>query len=352
MVGTVRKTFKKTAYSVVVAVLAFAIYGVSIPRHVAALPLPNRSLRLGSVEPGAITTNTFSFSYSSPDDIGSIMFEYCTSPLTEITCDTPTGLDATNATLTDQQGETGFTVLTAQTNKIILTRTPAVSPVTNSSTYVFDGVQNPTGAPGTFFVRISTHQSTDASDGNIDFGAVANSTTQAVTVSSEVPPILKFCVGLTIASDCTTADGNLIDLGDLSTAKASAGSSQMLAATNAEFGLAIAMYGTTMTSGNNIIPALAAPTPNAPGNAQFGVNLRKNTDPAVGQDPSGGGIANPASLYNTPNKFVFHTGDVVATSPAATDTRKFTASYLVNVTPSQPPGVYTATLTYICTASF
>lgn len=352
MVGTIRKTFKAIACSVVIAVLSCAMYGVSSPNRAAALPLPGRSLTLGSVDPGAVTSNKFSFSYSSPDDVGSIMFEYCNSPLIEITCDIPTGLDATNATLTDQQGETGFTILTAQTNKIILTRAPASSPVASPSTYSFNGVQNPTGAPGTFFVRISTHQSADASDANIDFGAVANSTTQAVTVSSEVPPILKFCVGLTIASDCTTADGNLIDLGDLSTARASSGSSQMLAATNAEFGLAIAMYGTTMTSGNNVIPALQTPTPNAPGNAQFGVNLRKNTDPAVGQDPSGGGIANPTTPYNTPNKFVFHTGDIVATSPAATDTRKFTASYLVNVTPSQPPGVYTATLTYICTASF
>jgi hypothetical protein len=126
----------------------------------------------------------------------------------------------------------------------------------------------------------------------------------------------------------------------------------MMAATNADFGLAIAMYGTTMTSGNNIIPALAVPTPSAPGNAQFGLNLRKNSDPSVGENPSGGGIANPTGLYNIVNKYAFNSGDVVATSPAATDTRKFTASYVVNVTPGQQPGVYTATLTYICTASF
>jgi len=60
----------------------------------------------------------------------------------------------------------------------------------------------------------------------------------------------------------------------------------------------------------------------------------------------------PTSRYDTPNKYAFTPGDVVATSPDATDIRKFTTSYIVNVPPSQPPGVYTATITYICTATF
>lgn len=126
----------------------------------------------------------------------------------------------------------------------------------------------------------------------------------------------------------------------------------MIAATNADFGLAIAAYGTTMTSGNNIIPALTTPTVSAPGNAQFGLNLRNNSDPDIGEDPSGGGVAMPTAAYNIPNRYVFNSGDIVATSPAVTDTRKFTSSYIVNVSSSQPPGVYTATLTYICTATF
>jgi hypothetical protein len=173
-----------------------------------------------------------------------------------------------------------------------------------------------------------------------------------VGLSAEVPPYLKFCVGLSIGDDCTTAEGNLIDFGDMSRTVASSGTSQMLAATNAEIGLAIAVYGTTMTSGNNVIPALASPTVSAPGNAQFGINLRANSSPPVGQNPSGGGISNPAARYNSPNLFAFGSGDMVATSPNATDTRKFTVSYIANISPAQAPGVYTATLTYICTATF
>lgn len=325
---------------------------IARPSKVHAAALTERSVQLENVTPGATTQHTFTFSFASTAGVGSMQFEYCTTPLLDITCVAPTGMDASAATLTTQIGETNFFVLTSQTNRLILTRAPAIPPTQNPSTYVFSNVKNPTGTPDSFFVRITTYGSMDASDAPIDFGAVANATADSIFLNTEVPPILKFCVGLTLASDCTTEDESVVDLGDLSSARASSGSSQMMAATNAPFGLAVAAYGTTMTSGNNTIPALASPTVSAPGNAQFGLNLRKNTDPAVGQEPAGAGVAVPATAYNTPNRYMFNSGDVVATSPNATDTRLFTASYVVNVSPGQAPGVYTATLTYICTATF
>jgi len=207
-------------------------------------------------------------------------------------------------------------------------------------------------AIGSFFVRISTYQSVDASGTRLDYGSVVNSINQGVNISTEVPPILKFCVGLTLGDDCSTDSDSVVNLGDLKTNAVAKGSSQMIAATNAEFGLAIAVYGTSMTSGNNVIAPLINPTISAPGNAQFGLNVRKNTDPVVGQDPSGPGVVVPAARYDTPNRYAFTSGDLVATSPVATDSRKITASYIVNISPAQPPGVYTATLTYICTATF
>jgi hypothetical protein len=280
------------------------------------------------------------------------MFEYCTSPLPEVTCDAPAGMNATNAILTQQIGEGGYFVLTGQTNRIILTRAPSLPPTINPSSYVFDNIKNPTDVAKTFYARITTYGSTDATGPYTDFGAVVNATTVGVQLNTEVPPYLKFCVGVTITGDCTTAEDNLVDLGTLSSSKVSSGTSQMMVATNADFGLVIGMYGTTMTSGNNIIAALNTPTLSAPGNAQFGLNLRDNSNPNIGSDPSGGGIATPTSKYNTPNRYAFTSGDTVATSDDVTDTRKFTVSYIANVPPDQVPGVYTATLTYICTATF
>ncbi|MET1033281.1 MAG: hypothetical protein ABWX94_02170 [Candidatus Saccharimonadales bacterium] len=335
----------------VVLGFVFSAYFGLIPR-VSAEQLGSRSLRTESSIPSAVTRHSFTFSYgASGDSIASIMFEYCTSPLVQIVCSAPTGMDATTATLTSQTGETGFSIFDQQPNRIILARAAAQPPIVNPSSYVFDAITNPSTI-GAFYVRISTYTTTDGTGPYTDFGAVAGSTTQSVLISSEVPPILKFCVGITLGNDCTTADDNFVDLGDMSVSRASRGSSQMIAATNAEFGLAIAAYGTTMTSGNNVIPALSSPTVSAPGNAQFGFNLRDNSDPDIGEEPNGLGISNPVAPYNIQNRYVFNSGDVVATSPAATDSRKFTSSYIVNISPSQPPGVYTATLTYICTATF
>ncbi|HEU4914659.1 MAG TPA: hypothetical protein VFT16_04645 [Candidatus Saccharimonadales bacterium] len=343
---------RAAAAAVLLCVVA-VLLSLGMIGRVDALQLQSRSLTVGDVTAGAVTRHTFKFSYRATGvPVGSLMFEYCKSPLIEVACEAPDGMNASSAVLTQQVGEGGYFVLTAQTNRIILTRAPSLPPTVNPSSYVFDNIQNPTGSVGTFYVRITTHGSTDATGNYIDFGSVVNSTTQGVQVSGEVPPYLKFCVGVVITGDCATAEGNLVDLGTLTTSQVSSGSSQMMVATNADFGLVIGMYGTTLTSGNNIIPALANPTVSAPGNAQFGINLRDNSNPDVGEDPNGEGIVAPAPKYNIPNRYAFESGDTVAVSDDATDTRKLTVSYIANIPPGQAPGVYTATLTYICTATF
>jgi len=344
---------KRAGSIMLIALLLFlgSAQMIAIPKT-NALQMQNRSLRIEDPTAGVTTRYTFTFSYAdTATPIGSLLFQICTDPFIELPCNAPTGIDASGATLTQQAGETGFTVLARQTNSITLSRAPT-PPVANPSQYIFDNVVNPTGAPRSFYVRITTYTSLDASGTNVDYGGVVNATTQGIAVSTKVPPILKFCVGLVLGDDCTTADDSVVDLGNLSSSHVSSGSSQLIAATNAQFGLAVAMYGTTMTSGTNVIPALGAPTVSAPGNAQFGLNLRANSDPVMGQDPGGPGVIIPTSNYNAPNRYMFQTGDTIATSPVATDSRKLTSTYIVNVPPTQSPGVYTATLTYICTATF
>lgn len=353
MVGYVRTHNRWLRMWLVLAVFMLLVpFDIMASPHAQAAQLQQRSLTIGSATPSASTTHAFSFAYvTTATAVGSLVFEYCDSPLLDIPCTAPAGVNASGATLSDQQGERGYFLLTAQTNKIILTRAPAVLPRINPSRYTFSGVVNPS-VEGTFYVRITTYVSTDGSGAYTDFGSVAQSISSGQQLSTVVPPYLNFCVGLTITGDCSTAAGYLIDLGTLSPTHASSGTSQMLAATNGNYGLIIGMYGTTMTSGNNIIAALARPTASAPGNNQFGVNLRANSDPAVGKEPAGGGIIAPTANYNTPNRYMFTPSDTIASSPAATDTKTLTASYLVNISPDQAPGVYTATLTYICTASF
>ncbi|HET8671316.1 MAG TPA: hypothetical protein VFM05_12035 [Candidatus Saccharimonadales bacterium] len=352
MAGRLSNQGKRVAMMVFAFVL-MGYLGLGLAGQADALALGERSLLIDSSDANADTQHTFTFTYAtSSTSVGSVAFEYCTSPLPAIACSAPAGIDASGATLTQQTGTNGFVVLSSQASRIVLSRAPSVPVTAGSSQYVFDNVINPDGTPSTFYVRITTYPTIDATGPETDFGAVVNAITSGIDITTEVPPILNFCVGVSIPGDCSTAEGNLIDLGTLKTADVSIGTSQMTAATNALFGLAIAVYGTTMTSGNNVLTPLASPTPSAPGNSQFGLNLRANSTPGIGQDPQGAGSAVPTASYDIPNRFTFNSGDVVAISSSPTDTRKFTASYIVNISPTQPPGVYTATLTYICSATF
>jgi hypothetical protein len=355
MVDLLRKLSKRSLIGAFAFLLALTgIGGTIAPKEAGALTLNERSLHIRSGLANEATRHTYSFTYATlAVDVGSIKFEYCTSPLPVLPCSAPPGMDANGAVLAEQAGETGYGLVSAGVNQIVIGRSPDSPSTLPISRYAFDNVVNPDGVPmRQFYVRITTYQTSDASGPETDFGAVVNAITGPIDVSAEVPPLLNFCVGITIPGDCSTATDNLIDLGDLSANNASSGTSQMMVGTNAAFGVAIAVHGTTMTSGNNTLPPLPAPTPSAPGNSQFGLNLRSNSNPGIGQEPVGAGVATPTASYNIPNRYTFNSGDIVAVSAGVTDLRKFTASYVVNISPSQAPGVYTATLTYICSATF
>ncbi len=339
-----------TAVLITVLLCSFCIF----PQRASAAQLSPRSLFVLDNNVRAVTTHRFTFNYVNPSaSVGVVEILYCTSPLESLPCVAPNGLDASAASLASQSGESGFTLNSTTANSLILTRTAAVPNPATSSSYTFNGVRNPDPPEQSFYARIHTY--TNLGDPSyIDFGSVVNATAHSIFIQGEVPPILKFCVGVTIPGDCSTAEGNIVELGNMSTAFASSGTSQMQVGTNAEFGVAIAVYGTTMTSGNNSLPALTAPTASAPGASQFGLNLRQNTIPNVGTDVTMGFDAHivPTARYNIMNRYTFASGDTIAVSSRPTNMQTLTASYLANISRSQAPGVYTATMTYICTAMF
>jgi hypothetical protein len=168
-----------------------------------------------------------------------------------------------------------------------------------------------------------------------------------------VPPVLDFCVAVSITgADCSGAGGSYIDFGILKNTTISSATSQFMVATNAQSGYSVTLSGTTLTAGNAVIPALASQLPPLLGTSQFGFNLRKNTNPAVGSDPSGSGVPTVNTTYNSPNLYRFVSGDILVSAPVPSDYTKFTASYIVNVDKNQHPGVYATTLSFIALGSF
>jgi hypothetical protein len=339
--------------------LKYAAYGISFtalaviallsPSQVRAAELIDRSLEISN--PVVSATSTYNFTFTLPDttQVGSISFLFCTQPLDAIPCSAPSNIDTSNATLTQQSGETGFVIGQQSTNMILITRIPA--PTSSEQVqYVFNNIINPSTTLN-FFIRISTFQTNNGSGAYTDFGAVATATTTGVSVRTQVPPILDFCTGLIITGDCSTASGYFIQFGNFSSLNTANATSMMEVGTNASSGIVITVNGTTMTAGNYVINNLANQTPNTIGTSQFGLNLRANTNPVVGNDPIGGSVVLAAD-YDVPNQYQFNNGDIIAYSSGPTDLAKLTASYIVNISKSQTVGIYDTTLTYICTASF
>lgn len=334
--------------------MAFGAFLV-VQQRADAVRFQYRSLYINSSLPNADTFYTISLQYPTVDPVGSLNIQFCTEAIAYLPCDAPPGLDVSNAVLTTQSGATGFALTSQTQNTLIISRPPSGTTLSYSK-YTFDNVTNPSASNETFYARLTSHASMDGSGPLIDYGSIASTTTLAVGIITQVPPYLIFCTGKVILSaDCSDPQGPLLEVfPDPSAEEAMTTSSEMMAYTNARNGLTIVVTGRTLTSGIYEIPPIeGAPEISIPGKPQFGINLTENNDPVIGDFPTGPG-ANAVlnSDYTEQNKFVFHPGDILVTSNGVTKPRKFTVSYIVNIPPDQHPGVYSTTVTYICTGSF
>ncbi|HET7630006.1 MAG TPA: hypothetical protein VFK03_01390, partial [Candidatus Saccharimonadales bacterium] len=343
--------------------------------NVYAAGITDRSLTLqagptdGGSLPGGVVKHKFDFTLPSTSNIGSIKFQYCTLARDNpadggaSNCVVPTGLVTTGASLFDQTGATGFSIVDEATNGTVIIgkATPAAPPAGGVVSYTFDTVTNPTAVNTTFFVRISTYASSDGSGSETDTGTVAASTANAIQLSGVMPESLIFCTGGTVSMtagqpDCTTATAGNITFNQLfSPSDTATATSQMAASTNALSGYSITVNGPTLKSGSNTITAMATTGPSVVGTAQFGMNMVANATPGVGADVNpvvdvpNNLLGTPAAGYETADNFRFVSGESVAGSTGPTNSQIFTASYIVNVPGSLPAGTYATTLTYICT---
>lgn len=342
---------------------------------------------VGGSTPGGVVNHYFQFTLPNvgAPSVGSIKFLYCTTaadPAGGSACVAPTGMSVTGGTLGSQTGATGFSSTfggtytnndagaVSRVNGYYITRTAASVTAGTTVSYVVQGITNPTTVSdgtnsGTFYVRISTYASTNATGTPIDTGTVAASTANQIELEGIMPESLVFCTGQTVTTNCTAVTTGVIRFNQLfSPTSASYASSQMAASTNAQSGYIITVNGPTLTSGSSTIPAIgASATTSAVGTGQFGMNLKLNTTPAVGAEvspsPDGTNLRGQAKAgFNTVNNYKFNTAtsDTVAASDfntaGATNSQVYTVSYVVNVTGNQAPGTYTTTLTYICTPTF
>ena len=369
--------FKRVLKLVIVVTLLAGMFIQIIPVGLAsATQITARSLLLqngsggdGGSKAGGSVKHFFTFTLPTTGNVGSIQFLYCT--IAAGTCTTPTGLVTTSSTYGVETGATGFTLNNTTNGAPYITR--VASSVTGGTvvSYHLNAVTNPTTTNQTFFVRISTFVSINATGGAVDTGTVAASTATQVLISGIMPESLIFCVGGAVSApggipDCSTATSGTISFNQLfAPTDTATTTSQMAASTNAGSGYNITVSGTTLTSGSNTITALSTAGVGIHGVSQFGMNLKANTTVtstvAIGSEiaPASNGTnyrGQAIATYNTVDNFKFASGDSVANSAnggtGGTDAQIFTVSYIVNVPGSQPAGTYTSTLTYVCTPTY
>lgn len=346
--------------------------------NVGAAQITTRSLTLvaqnstsaGGSSPSGVVNHEFDFTVPTTGNVGSIRFEYCT--LAAGTCTMPTGLSTTSATIGAQSGATGFTMVNTTNGAPYITRTAASITGSTALSYRLDTITNPSSTNGeTFYVRISTFATTDTTGGVTDSGTVAAATNRGIDLSGTMPESLVFCAGATVSTtlgvpDCSTVTTGAVAFNQLfSPTDTATATSQMAASTNAGTGYVITVNGRTLFSGANSISAMNTSTTGVRGTSQFGINLKLNTTAtstvAVGAEVAAASNGTnyrgqAVTGYNVVDNFKFTTADPVADSAnggaGGSDAQIFTASYIVNVTGSQPAGTYTTTLTYICTPTF
>ncbi len=364
---------------------------------------------IGGTTPGGVVNHLFQFTLPTGGTLGSIKIQYCTTAadVASLTCQAPAGMDASVVTGVDENGSsvTGWSLGTTTTNSVVIARTANPVSANSSIKIVIQGVKNPVDAINfpngmTFFARITSYASTDASGSAVDAGTVAAATTNQILVSGNMPESLVFCAGSEISTtngvpDCTTAQNDTVTFNQLFSPTSTAfATSQLAASTNAGSGYAITVNGSSLTSGSNQInpinqtydtvydPSAASPWSEESkfGISQFGLNVVQNDGTAYTNAPNitfaddsepDSAVIAPASStsssyhgkpytgYDTNGYFKFNSGDIIADSsnststlPIGTDAQIYTVSYIVNVPGSQPAGTYQTTLTYICTPTF
>jgi hypothetical protein len=307
-----------------------------------------------SVTPGATTSYKLSLDYMTLEPVGSLDLRFCVSPIPQDPCVVPTGLDVSDAVLSQQTGETGFSISQASQNRIVMSRSASmIAGEGSKSSYVLENIKNPTDLR-TFSIRITSHASSNATGPYIDFGSVRGQVGDGITLMTQVPPMLIFCAAQEVQDNCSGTNENYFtDMGTLSEDGTLKAESQFAVGTNASGGFAITVSGAPLTAGTNIIDGIANPAQSQIGKNQFGINLVANNELDLGNDPEGTWAnAVPSAGYDQANKFKYVDGDVIAFSPNVSLMKKFTVSYVVNVSPSLRAGVYTTTINYIASGRF
>ncbi len=141
-----------------------------------------------------------------------------------------------------------------------------------------------------------------------------------------------------------------INAGLLSTTKTATATATFSVESYLSSGYVVETISSPPKEGSYVMSAPSSPTASAQGTEQFGINLVDNTTscgaPAdFGANPiqvpgTSFSFGAPTPNYDTCGKFMYKSGDPIASSSESTGQTNYTISYILNISSATPGGVY------------
>lgn len=150
-------------------------------------------------------------------------------------------------------------------------------------------------------------------------------------------------------------NGGSGNLGALSASTTATATASFTVLNYTTYGYVVQLIGAPPTNGPHSITAMSVLGASQAGVEQFGVNLVANTLPtSLGANPDNGlfGYGSVTANYNTPNKYFYQSGDIIAQSVKDSGVTNYTLSYIVNVAPLTNGGQYTTNQTLVVTGTY
>jgi hypothetical protein len=387
------ETYRRLMCASLALLLAVVTLSVGWGSKAQAAQLTSRKITMSSSAPGASsTTYTIAFTETASGIVKSVDVDFCnTTPLSGDACTVPTGMTTTSASLTSQTGTSGWTLNNTTNGHLVLSGATFNSAAAMS--FTIGGVTNPTdvGSAGAFYARVYTYAaqtnnySSFTSPGTVlDYGGIALTTTNNITITSKVFETLTFCVYQT---SCTSGTGNApnLTLGDATTQALSISNNYINSnalytlATNAGSGVVVVLKGNTLcrdstpancTTGsadpNTITPkaAGAASALAAAGTEQFAMCANKNGSTALTVATTYSDTVNNCaslttgtysgtSLFGWDNTAATGTsGSTVMSSTGAVPTVSGNFVFAAGISATTEAGIYSASINMIATATF
>lgn len=180
-----------------------------------AAQITDRSILMSDSEVSA-TSVSYTVNFTTPGVPTSVKISFCSnSPLPDDTCTAPTGMLTANAATST----TNWTIAGTTANTVTLDKASAAL---GAQSVVITGINN-TSTLGSFYARIQSYDTAGASGSMVDFGGIALSTTNDLTINARVQETLTFCVGaadtvsIGTRTNCSSLPSDPVDLGIVGT---------------------------------------------------------------------------------------------------------------------------------------